>query len=147
MIWKYFDQNVLFPKDLNWVQHWGSRVGRCLKFGLSTELINQIFVYHSPTDAAPVSLETYLLYGLYLSFHYYYYYYYYYYYNYWRSGQRREFYSRGLLVKRILFFFYWKQQERRKPNQKRRERPSRHLQQKLNICQPLQRCWIADIMF
>ena len=27
------------------------------KFGLSTELINQIFVYHSPTDAAPQFLQ------------------------------------------------------------------------------------------
>ena len=28
------------------------------QFTLSTLLINQIFVYHSPTDAAPVSSET-----------------------------------------------------------------------------------------
>ena len=27
MIWKYLEQNVLLPKDLNWVQHWVSRIG------------------------------------------------------------------------------------------------------------------------
>ena len=27
MIWKYLEQNVLFPKDLNWVQHLVSRIG------------------------------------------------------------------------------------------------------------------------
>ena len=27
MIWKYLEQNVLIPKDLNWVQHWVSRFG------------------------------------------------------------------------------------------------------------------------
>ena len=26
-IWKYLEQNVLFPKDLNWVQHLVSRIG------------------------------------------------------------------------------------------------------------------------
>ena len=28
MIWKYLEQNVLFPKDLNWVQHRVSRIVR-----------------------------------------------------------------------------------------------------------------------
>ena len=36
MIWKYLEQNVLFPKGLNWVQHWVSRLGLlvivCLRF-------------------------------------------------------------------------------------------------------------------
>ena len=27
MIWKFLKQNVLFPKGLNWVQHWVSRLG------------------------------------------------------------------------------------------------------------------------
>ena len=27
MIWKFLKQNVLFPKGLNWVQHWVSRIG------------------------------------------------------------------------------------------------------------------------
>ena len=27
MIWKYLEQIVLFLKDLNWVQHWVSRIG------------------------------------------------------------------------------------------------------------------------
>ena len=27
MIWKYLEQNALFPKDLNWVQHRVSRIG------------------------------------------------------------------------------------------------------------------------
>ena len=27
MIWKFLKQNVLFPKDLNWVQRWVSRIG------------------------------------------------------------------------------------------------------------------------
>ena len=31
-VWKYLEQNVLFPKGLNWLQHW---VGR---FGLFPEL-------------------------------------------------------------------------------------------------------------
>ena len=26
MIWKYPEQNMLFPKGLNWVQHWVSRL-------------------------------------------------------------------------------------------------------------------------
>ena len=27
MIWKFLKQNFLFPKGLNWVQHWVSRIG------------------------------------------------------------------------------------------------------------------------
>ena len=27
MIWKFLKQKVLFPKGLNWVQHWVSRIG------------------------------------------------------------------------------------------------------------------------
>ena len=27
MMWKYLEQTVLFSKDLNWVQHWVSRIG------------------------------------------------------------------------------------------------------------------------
>ena len=27
MIWKYLEQNILCPKDLNWVQHCISRIG------------------------------------------------------------------------------------------------------------------------
>ena len=27
MIWKYLEQNILCPKDLNWVQHCVSRIG------------------------------------------------------------------------------------------------------------------------
>ena len=28
MIWKFLKQNVLFPRGLNWVQHWVSRIGQ-----------------------------------------------------------------------------------------------------------------------
>ena len=31
MIWKFLKQNVLFPKGLNWVQHWVSRIGLLFK--------------------------------------------------------------------------------------------------------------------
>ena len=30
MIWKFLKQNVLFPRGLNWVQHWVSRIGLLL---------------------------------------------------------------------------------------------------------------------
>ena len=33
MIWKYLEQNVLFPKDLNWIQHWVGRIGLLLFCG------------------------------------------------------------------------------------------------------------------
>ena len=32
MIWKFLKQNVLFPKGLNWVQHWVSRIGLLLMY-------------------------------------------------------------------------------------------------------------------
>ena len=31
MIWKYLEQNILCPKDLNWVQHCVSRMGLLLQ--------------------------------------------------------------------------------------------------------------------
>ena len=34
MIWKFLKQNVLFPKGLNWVQHWVSRIGLLGVYGL-----------------------------------------------------------------------------------------------------------------
>ena len=37
-----------------------------LKFGLSTELINQIFMYHSPTDTAPQFLFLFLIIKMYI---------------------------------------------------------------------------------
>ena len=43
MIWKYLGQNVLFPKDLNWVQHWVSRIDH---FGLYI-----LFSHFRPRDA------------------------------------------------------------------------------------------------
>ena len=35
MIWKFLKQNVLFPKGMNWVQHWVSRVVLCLNHTLN----------------------------------------------------------------------------------------------------------------
>ena len=35
MIWKFLKQNVLFPKGMNWVQHWVSRIGLCLNHTLN----------------------------------------------------------------------------------------------------------------
>ena len=34
-MWKFLKQNVLFPKGLNWVQHWVSRIGLCLNHTLN----------------------------------------------------------------------------------------------------------------
>ena len=30
-VWKYLEQNVLFPKGLNWLQHWVTRFGLFLE--------------------------------------------------------------------------------------------------------------------
>ena len=37
MIWKYLEQIVLFPKDLNWVQHWVSQIGLSMSVFLGKE--------------------------------------------------------------------------------------------------------------
>ena len=35
MIWKFLKQNILFPKGMNWVQHWVSQIGLCLNHTLN----------------------------------------------------------------------------------------------------------------
>ena len=39
-IWKYLEQNVLFPQDLNWVQHWSIPPGGSVSWNFSRDLWN-----------------------------------------------------------------------------------------------------------
>ena len=55
MMWKYLEQNVSFTKDLNWVQHWVSRIGvlgcfeivsvECLQSSCSIKLRHKLQVH------------------------------------------------------------------------------------------------------
>ena len=53
MMWKYVEQNILFPKGLNWVQHWVSQFGLFIK---KENKNGEDFIVTSPTPAS-VSLE------------------------------------------------------------------------------------------
>ena len=59
MIWKYLEKNVLFPKDLNWVQHSVSRIGLLL-FGKCKEIPIRGFDSVQHSDKLAYSLRNFL---------------------------------------------------------------------------------------
>ena len=60
MIWIYLEQNVLSPKDLNWVQHWVCRIG-LFQASLKKSRQELIFIlcpFRSSSDVTAVTSHT-----------------------------------------------------------------------------------------
>ena len=60
-VWKFLKQKVLFPKGLNWVQHWASRIGLLAPFSspfwISRYWRNAHALIHYLTGITAVSLD------------------------------------------------------------------------------------------